>query len=430
VSTTDVGEQANEPVEDVAPGTDLGTDQPAEPAGRPGGTTSVGDGDRSRQLFGVRSGTWRRLLYALSPGLTYLAVREVGVLMLSWMVGRNGSTISNALTSWDGQWYLGIAGGGYDGVPAGLTDAFGRRTAATPLAFFPGYPALVRWVGDLPGVDLVAAALTVSLTCGVACAYGLARLGKRVSGRREVGLVLVALFAASPMAITLSMAYSEALFCALAAWSLVGVVERKWLLAGLCAAGTGLVRPTAAALVVTVAVAAIVAIAHRRDGVRPWLGLVLAPAGLLGYLGFVAHRTGSPTGWFQLQRDGWNSTFDGGQATVRFGLDVLATGRSVLEVATVGVLLVAVALVVVAIRQRLAWPLVVYGTLVLLMDLGANGLMNSKARLLLPAFTLLLPVAIGLARRRTGTVLTVLVGATVASAWFGAYALTGWQYAI
>jgi hypothetical protein len=136
------------------------------------------------------------------------------------------------------------------------------------------------------------------------------------------------------------------------------------------------------------------------------------------------------TGWFVLQRQGWDSTFDGGVATVKFGLDVLATGRSVLEVGTIAVLLVAIALVVISIRQRVAWPLVLYGTLVLAMDLGANGLMNSKARLLLPAFTLLIPAAIGLAKRQRGTAITVLVGVVVASAWFGAYALTGWQYAI
>jgi hypothetical protein len=91
---------------------------------------------------------------------------------------------------------------------------------------------------------------------------------------------------------------------------------------------------------------------------------------------------------------------------------------------------VAIALVVISIRQRVAWPLVLYGTLVLAMDLGANGLMNSKARLLLPAFTLLIPAAIGLAKRQRGTAITALVGVVVASAWFGAYALTGWQYAI
>jgi hypothetical protein len=419
VSPTEVNEQAVAALPDTGPQT--------EPLATPDESMAPSE---AREWFGVRSTTWARLRDVLAPALTFLAIREVGLLVLGWMAARNDTTITSALTSWDGQWYLGIASGGYGGVPGGLTDAFGRRTPTTPLAFFPGYPALVRWVGDLPGVDLVGAAFTVSLLCGVVCAYALARLGTRVGGRPLAGVVLVALFAASPMAVTLSMAYSEALFCALAAWALVGVVEQKWLLAGLCAAGTGLVRPTAAAIVVTVAIAAIIAIVRRRGGVRPWLGLVLAPAGLIGYLVFVARRTGQLTGWFALQQEGWNSTFDGGAATWRFGLDVLATGRSVLEVATVGILLVGIALVVISIRQRLPWPLVLYGALVLAMDVGANGLMNSKARLLLPAFTLLLPAAIGLAKRRPGTVITVLVGATVASAWFGAYALTGWQYAI
>lgn len=380
--------------------------------------------------LGVSVDRWRRVLVALSPGLIFLAVRELGLLVLGWAAERNDVAVSAALTSWDGQWYLGIAAGGYDHVPAGLTDAFGRRTADTPLAFFPGYPAVVRLVGDLPGVTVVGAAIAVSLVFGLLCAYGLARLGGRVGGSARVGLILVTLFAASPMAIALSMAYSEAMFCGLAAWALVGVVERKWLLAGLCALGAGLVRPTAVAIVLTVVAAAVVAIAQRRDGFRPWLGGLLAPLGLLGYLGYVSARTGDLAGWFALQRDGWNSKFDGGAATVRFGLNVLASGRSVLEVGTVGVLVVAVALVVIGLRERLAWPLVLYGALVLVMDVGSNGLMNSKARLLLPAFTLLIPPALALAKRRPGTALTVLVAVAVASAWFGAYAITGWQYAI
>jgi hypothetical protein len=386
--------------------------------------------DAAQAWLGVPWRTWRWLLTKLAPCLLYLGIREAGLLMLAWMAGRDGTSVTGALTSWDGQWYLDIAADGYAGVPGRLTDAFGRRTVDTPLAFFPGYPALVRGVSFLPGVDVVAAALTVSIACGIVCAYGLARLGTRVGGSSRVGLILVALFAAAPMGIVLSMAYSEALFCALAAWALVGVLERRWLLAGVCALAAGLVRPTAAALVVTVVVAAIVALVRRQDGYRPWLGIVAAPLGLLGYLGFVAVRTGQVTGWFVLQRQGWDSTFDGGVATVRFGLDVLASGRSVLEVATVGFLVVAIALVVVCVRQRLAWPLVGYGALVLAMDLGSNGLMNSKARMLLPAFTLLLPVAVALARRRPGTVVAVVGGLAVAGAWFGAYALTGWQYAI
>ena len=50
--------------------------------------------------------------------------------------------------------------------------------------------------------------------------------------------------------------------------------------------------------------------------------------------------------------------------------------------------------------------------------------------LVLPAFTVLLPLALVLARRKTSTVLTVLGLATLFSAWFGANALAVWQYAI
>ncbi|MBB5958952.1 hypothetical protein FHS29_005561 [Saccharothrix tamanrassetensis] len=372
-----------------------------------------------------------RVFLAITPAVLYLAVRELGLFVLALMADRWDKDVTRVLTSWDGQWFLGIAEGGYAHVPPWLVDAFSRRTAETPLAFFPGYPALVRWLDGLPGVDRHSAAFTVSMVSGVFCAYGLHRLGQRVfGGSSRAGLYLVVLFAASPMAIVLSMTYSEATFCALAAWSLVGVVERRWVPAGVCCAAAGLVRPTAAALILAVCAAALVAIVTRRDGVRPWIGGAIAPLGLLGYLGYVAVRTGQWDGWFAVQQRGWDSRFDGGAATWRFALVVLGDPRSVLELATVWFLVVAIALVVLSMRRGLEWPLIVYGAGVLAMDLGSNGLMNSKARLLLPAFTLLIPAALALARRRTTTAVAVLVGIAVFSAWFGAYAITAWQYAI
>jgi hypothetical protein len=372
-----------------------------------------------------------RLTLLLAPAITYLAVRELGLLVLQMMAARWNKTVTSALTSWDGQWFLGIAEGGYRNVPPWLVDAFGRRTPETPLAFFPGYPALVRWADDLPGVQLIGAAFTVSLISGLFCAYGLQRLGMNVSGgSRRAGLILVALFAASPMAIVLSMTYSEATFCALAVWSLVGVVERRWILAGLCCTAAGLVRPTAAALVLAVALAALVAVVQRRDGWKPWVGGLIAPVGLLGYLGFVAMRTGQWGGWFAVQQRGWDSRFDGGAATGKFALLILGEPRSVLELATVWILGIALVLLYAGFRSRVEWPLLVYAIGVLAMDLGSNGLMNSKARLLLPAFTLLVPAALALAKRRVGTVVGFLAGLALFSAWFGAYAITAWQYAI
>ncbi|MBO0848637.1 MAG: hypothetical protein J2P20_04190 [Pseudonocardia sp.] len=363
--------------------------------------------------------------------MIFLGVRAVGLLVLGWLSEVNGDRLLTRLSVWDGQWLLAIARSGYNGVPNGLVDAFGNRDPTTPLAFFPGYPAVVAVLRFTTGVDVELAGLAVSLVAGVVLAYGLARLGEMVpGGSRSAGLLLVALVAAAPMGVVWSMTYSEGLFCAFAVWALVGVLRRNWVVAGCCTALAGTVRPTGLALLIAVGLAALVAVAHREDGWRPWVGGLVAPAGLFGYLAFVATRTGTLGGWFALQERGWNSRFDGGTATLGFTEEVLASGRSVLEVGTVAVLAGALVLLVICWAQRLPWPLVVYAAGVLAMTIASNGLMNSKMRLALPAITLLVPVALALAKRRPSTVLAVVVAATLASAWFGGYAITGWSYAI
>lgn len=378
--------------------------------------------------------TARRVGSLLVPALIFLGIREFGLLVLTWMAAVTDRSVTEALRSWDGQWFLAIAEGGYADVPDGLVDAFGQRSAETPLAFFPGYPTVVRWVAGIDGgsgIGLVTASFTVTIVSGVVCSYALARLGAHIrGGSRRTGLILVALFAATPMSIVLSMAYSEAMFCAFAAWALVGVLEKRWILAGLCCAAAGLVRSTGAALLLAVGLAAIVAISKRRDGWRPWAGAAIAPLGLLTYLAWVGMRTGEWDGWFKLQERGWGTGFDGGVATVRFSLEALADARSVLEVTTVGLIVVAIALLVIGIVRKVEWPLMVYAAAVLAMDLCANGLMNSKARLMLPAFTLLIPVALALAKRRPSTTVLTLCSLVVASSWFGAYSITTWGYAI
>lgn len=377
------------------------------------------------------SATSRQVAYLTAPALVFLAVRAIGLIVLAWMAARNGRTITAALTSWDGHWFLGLAQSGYSGSGSDLVDAHFQHDQSNLLAFFPGYPALTSLVAHVPGVSLVDAAFAVTVLSGLACSYGLVRLGTLLpGGSRRVGLVLAALFAASPMAVVLSMTYSEALFCAFAVWSLVFLLERRWLWAGLFCAFAGLVRPTAAAVIAAVGVAAVIAIVRREDGWRPWVGALLSPVGLVGYLAWVGVRTGQWNGWFVVQQRGWGSQFDGGLATFKFALDAMASGRSVLEVLTVGLCVAAVVLIVLSIRQRVPWPLIVYGIAVLIMDLGSNGLMNSKARLLLPAFALLIPLAMALVKRRPSTVWLTLAAVAVMSAWFGAYSITAWPYAI
>ncbi|WP_237774374.1 hypothetical protein [Actinosynnema sp. ALI-1.44] len=381
-----------------------------------------------------RPWTVRRVAYMLAPALIYLGIREFGLLVLSWMSYQTHFPMGQALTSWDADWYLGIAAGGYDNVPARLVDAFSQRSPETPLAFFPGYPKLINYLAAPLGGTQSArlfAAFTITIVAGVFCAYALVRIGRLVpGGSTKVGLILVALFAAAPVSVVLVMPYSEALFCAFAAWSLVWVLERNWILAGLACSCAGLVRPTAAALILGVGLAMVVAVIKRRDGWRPWLGGLLVPLGFFGYLGWVAVRTGDLFGYFELQARGWDSQFDGGLATARFALDALTRQLSVFEGVTILVILASIALVVIGFRMKVPWPLMVFALGVLVMDLGSNGMMASKARLLMPAFVLLIPIAIGLAQRRTATVVATLAGLAVVTSWFGAYSLTVWSWAI
>jgi hypothetical protein len=428
---------------------------------RPSGAAAVTSPDATEPAAPPRAPVRRRLRLdavtrALAPTAVYLAVRLVGIGVLGAMAAR-GSGLVNELRSWDGVWMLAIAGRGYDGVPLTLVDAFGRHTSDTAYAFFPGYPATVAVTSLLTGGDLVTAALLVSAVAGVVAAYGLVALAGSFppeltpGGPRRVGLLLVALFAAAPMGVVLSMAYTEALFCALAAWALVGTLRERWLLAGLCAAAAGLVRPTGSALALAVVLAALVAAVRgrawrplviRRGAAAPHgmrggrvvagsvTAAVLAPLGLLGYLAVVGWHTGTPTGWFAIQRTGWGSRFDGGASLATFVGRTLTGGHELYDLAVLLALVGSVTLLVVAVRMRVPWPLVVYAAAVLVTVWASDGQIHSRVRLLMPAFPLLVPVAVGLARRRTGTAVAVVVAAALASAWFGGYTLTIWRYAI
>jgi hypothetical protein len=366
--------------------------------------------------------TVRLTRHVLAPAGLYLAVRLVGLVVLAVLAAAHDRTLLDVLRSWDGDWYLAIADNGYAAGDGSRVDAAGNFTPNTTLAFFPGYPMLVALVGGLTATSLPYAGLAVSVGAGVVAAYGITRL----AGDRRVGLILVGLFASTPMAVTLSMVYSEALFSACAAWALVGVLERRWWLAALCCVGAGLVRPSAGVLILIVVVAVLL---HGRTS-KALFAVLVCPLGLAGYLLFVADQTMDLFGWFALQEAGWGTAFDGGQATGAFVGTVLTSDTSLMETANALVVLGAVVLCVIAVLHRIPWPLAAYGIGLVVMTAGSSGVTYSKMRLLVPAFTLLLPIAAGLAKRRTGTALAVLAATALISGWFGGYALTAWRYAI
>ncbi|MGH3548304.1 MAG: hypothetical protein ACRDQU_09350 [Pseudonocardiaceae bacterium] len=345
------------------------------------------------------------------------------------MARAHSRSLLDVLTSWDAAWLLSIAGSGYSGVSSGHLDSFGHHTETTALAFFPGYPYLVRLLSSF-GINTIAVAFAVSLIAGVAGAYGLVRLAEVMGLSRRTGLVLIVLFASAPLSIVLSMPYTEALFCALAVWTLVGILTDRWILASALCILAGLVRPTGLVLAIVVCAAAVRRIVTGGGGARVWIALVSAPLGIVGFLSYVALRTGRWDGWLHLQHQGWGYSYDLGRATVLDSGAILTYSHDAMLVITVAVVWGYLALGLLAIRDKLSWPVVAYGIGATLMAVQSSVIMNSKARLLLVAFPLLIPLAVRIARRDTRTLVITAAVYTLAGGWFSAYSLIVWKYAI
>ncbi|OZV81165.1 hypothetical protein CA850_12480 [Micromonospora echinospora] len=270
-------------------------------------------------------------------------------------------------------------------------------------------------------------ALLIGWVAALVAAAGLFALGSHLHDRR-VGFALAVLWGCLPHSVVLTMAYTEALFTALAVWALLALLRRNWLTAGVLCLVAGLSRPTATALIGVVGLAGLIAVFRRQDGWRPWAAVVMAPLGWIGYIGWVAVQTGRIDGWFHLQRAGWGSYFDGGRYTLRVAHDLLGKASALNLVVVTLLLFAAATLVVLGLLDRQPWQLVVFGLVMVVMTVGSAGYYHSKGRFLLPAATLLLPLAVVLGRAGRAKAGTVLVALALASAWYGGHLMLIWTY--
>ncbi|MEV2217856.1 mannosyltransferase family protein [Streptomyces sp. NPDC050997] len=396
---------------------------------------------------GARPGaaTLRRAAPAL---LGYAAVRALGLLTLAlWSAARDKSGYTLLTARWDSLWYTRVAELGY-----GYEVRLPNGDVHSNLAFFPLLPWLERLLAAVTPLSYADAGFVVALLTSLAAAWGIFAVTDHVYGRTEngagrglggvaaedgrVGVCAVLLWAVLPVGIVQSMAYSESLFTALAAWSLYAVLTGRWVTAGALASLAGLTRPVGLAVVAAVWVAAIASFARDRSAGRAApggtrvttraLGMLLAPLGAAAYVLWVGHRTGKGTlGYLDVQA-GWRNGFDGGYAFARFVADKFTSFPSAL--AGMG-LIVGVGLIVwlyvVCVRQGQPLPLLVYSGVVTALALCASSYFGSKPRLLLPAFPLLLPLARTLARARPRRSALVLGAVAVASAVYGAFWLNG-----
>ncbi|MEU6309687.1 glycosyltransferase family 39 protein [Streptomyces sp. NPDC047014] len=345
----------------------------------------------------------------------FAAVRVAGAVVLAGAAAWAGRSPVRVLGhSWDSVWYLAIAQHGY-----GRTQIWPvTGLVQSDYAFFPLYPVLVRLAG---GGEW--GALLVSWTAAAVAAVGVYRVGELVAGRR-VGVLLVALWAVVPHAVVLTLAYTEPLLVALAAWSLYALLRERWMWAAVLASVAGLTRPSGIAVAAAVSVAALHALLVR--GSREpavWAAGVLAPAGWLAYVLAVGVKRRDPAGYFDVQRQ-WGSRFDGGGYVLSAVWRVLSGSPVALATAVTAVLLgAALLLAVLLLFHRVPLPLLVYTAVLLVISVGGAGYFESKPRFLLPAFPLLLPLAAAMAKARPRSAVVVTAGLAGLSYAYGVYLL-------
>jgi hypothetical protein len=377
-------------------------------------------------------GTSPRIGLALAGVAIFASIRLLALGVSAFLLPRGKFhtlhySLWHLIASWDSGRYLHIAAHGYSYVP-------GNLRLDVIFAWFPGYPAAIDTLSWIPGVGADGAALTVTIAAGLAAAWGLTRLGLAVTGDQRISLLMVALWAVAPGSLVWIMLYSEALFCALAVWSLVALVERRWLTAAGLTILAGTVRSAAIALVAAVAVAGlppVIRAVRAREPIgawwRPAVAVVTAPLGLVGYWAYSAWATHHVAGFAWVEENAHNN-FDWGQGIILAAKQAIIYGPNASVALTLLVIAAAVILTAWSLAERIPVYLHAYTLVVVVVALAPGPyFLGSKPRFLLPAMLLGLPLARLLARARIWVLIPVIAVLAAASTWFGIYLMTtGW----
>ncbi|MFB7904942.1 glycosyltransferase family 39 protein [Kitasatospora sp. NPDC059146] len=402
----------------------------------------AGPGEPVEERADRTPGRFMALVDRFAPALgAYAVVKAIGLTVFLMLLehtgdylkkqpGRGGGAHSwDVLGTWDGVWYQRIAENGYDPQ---LIELHGFPLATyyeNSSAFFPLYPWLMRLVGAVTGLGPYGSGIAVSVLASLVAAAGIFAIAERLAGFRA-GVIAAVVWGLFPGSGVEWAVYSDSLFVALSAWACYCVMTRRWLAAGLLALVAGLNRPTAAALIAAVSIAALVALVRRTDGVaRPLTAMLITPWGLFGYVAWVGWRMGDWGGYFKLQRGAWNRYFDFGASTVRTVMDVITghwdfwQSNPVPDLIAIALLIALPGLLVLLARARPPLVLWVFTALTVFTALSSNQIFGNISRYLLPAFPLCIGLAVALRKVRTSSLIGLFAMPVIAAGWYAGYAL-------
>lgn len=243
--------------------------------------------------------------------LTLFAASRVVNLAAAWVaffISR--LPLSQILSKWDGDWYLRIV---TDGYPASVTRGDGDLAKST-LAFFPGYPAVVRAADFVLPSGPRTAGIVVNLVCAAAASVVLWFFVRKLTDA-DVANRATALWVFFPGSFVLSLVYSEGLFLLSAIGCLLLLHSRRWPVAGLVCAVATATRPTGLVVLACCALAAAVAVVQRRD-FRALTAPVFGSLGFIAWTVYLRLHTGDALAWKYVQEHGWGQGLDFGANTV------------------------------------------------------------------------------------------------------------------
>lgn len=216
----------------------------------------------------------------------WLGSRLVIAAVAIWIAITEHRTLTEQLSGWDVQHFLDIAARGYANHDL--------------IAFFPGWPMLIRLVSSVPGTSAV---LMGTLLALLASGFAAAALYRLAGAPAAIAWLL------APTAVFTVAPYTEAAFCAAAFWAWERAVAKHWTAAAVLAAVAMSMRVSGLFLIIALAVLALTQKGRPQVRLGRLARLVLPVAVLVGYLVYLRISLGSWTVWYETQAQGWSREF-------------------------------------------------------------------------------------------------------------------------
>ncbi len=223
---------------------------------------------------------------------------------------------------WDAIHYYSVAFGGYD---AYITQPMMTGTNPAMLyAFFPLFP-LLMWVTafvlggfrvpvlmPIPeaGLAPLLAGVLVVHVATLLALWFLYQLAREETGDDATAERTVLYTAFFPLALYYAVPYAEPLYLAASVGAMFAARRRRWVRAGLWIAVAGATRPFGILLLPPLMLEMLLAWRHgglrRETWSRAFLGLLLAPMGLLLFMFYLWWHIGDPLAFVHAQESFWN----------------------------------------------------------------------------------------------------------------------------